>query len=97
MPSPPLDPIVADKAPDAPMLTAYDEEHVVTYLRLLDAEADNADWREVTRLVLHIDPILEPERARLAFESHLVRAKWMTSHGYRHLLRSGVGDCKKEK
>ena len=40
MPSPPLDPDVADLAPDDPVLTAYDEQHVVTYLRLLDADAD---------------------------------------------------------
>ena len=49
MPSPPLDPDVADLAPDDPVLTAYDEQHVVTYLRLLDADADHADWREVAR------------------------------------------------
>ena len=45
MPSPPLDPDVADVAPDGPVLTDYDEQHVVTYLRLLDADADGADWQ----------------------------------------------------
>ena len=40
MPSTPLDPDVADLAPDGPVLTAYDEQHVVTYLRLLDADAE---------------------------------------------------------
>lgn len=94
MPSPPLDPKVADLAPSEPVLTAYDEEHVVTYLRLLDAEADGADWSEVARLVLHIDPVAEPNRARRSFESHLARAKWMSSHGYRHLLRGGASDDK---
>lgn len=80
---------VADTAPDEPALTAYDKEHAVTYARLLDAEADNADWREVARIVLRIDPLSEPERARRAFDSHLARAKWMARHGYRHLLRDG--------
>jgi len=80
---------VAGTAPDEPALTAYDKEHAVTYARLLDAEADNADWREVARIVLHIDPTTEPERARLAFDSHLARAKWVARHGYRHLLRDG--------
>jgi hypothetical protein len=89
MQSPPLDPDVADLAPTESVLTPYDEQHVVTYLRLLDAEADNADWREAVRLILHIDPSAEPERARHAFDSHLERAKWMSSHGYRHLLRGG--------
>jgi hypothetical protein len=97
MPAPPLDPKVADLAPDGPVLTVYDEQHIVTYLRLLDAEADNADWREAARLVLHIDPTIEPDRARRAFDSHLARAKWMTSHGYRDLLRGIGGDQKKEK
>lgn len=89
MPSPPLDPDVADVAPDGPVLTDYDEQHVVTYLRLLDADADGADWQEVARIVLHIDPEREPERARLAFDSHLTRARWMMNRGYGHLLRGG--------
>jgi len=96
MQSPPLDPKVADFAPTDPALTPYDVDHVVTYLRLLDAEADSADWSEAARLILHIDPIVEPDRARRAFDSHLARAKWMTSHGYRHLLRRG-SDGKTEK
>jgi hypothetical protein len=92
MPSPPLDPDVADVAPDDPVLTAYDQEHVVTYLRLLDAEADHADWQEVTKVVLHIDPAREPDRARRAYDSHLARARWMTTQGYRHLLRRNSDD-----
>ena len=35
----PLDPNIADAAPSDSVLTAYDEEHVITYLRLLDADA----------------------------------------------------------
>jgi hypothetical protein len=86
-PKPPLDPDVADEAPAVGVLTAYDHEHHVTYLRLLDAEADGADWTEVARIVLHIDPTSEPARARRAWDSHLARAKWMTEHGYKLLLR----------
>jgi len=86
---PPLDPDIADLAPSEPQLTPYDQRHAVTYMRLLDAEADNADWREVARIVLQIDHTLEPDRARRAFESHLARAKWAARHGYRHLLRRG--------
>jgi hypothetical protein len=54
-------------------------------MRLLDADAEGADWREVARIVLDIDPEREPDRTRQAFESHLARARW----GYRHLLRRG--------
>jgi hypothetical protein len=69
MRQPPLDPEVADQAPTGNMLTSYDEEHVVTNLRLLDAERDGADWTEVARIVLHIDPAREPERARRAWKA----------------------------
>ncbi len=87
---PPLDPEVANEAPDANTLTGYDQAHLVTYLRLLDADANGADWTEAARIVLHIDPVREPERARRAWESHLRRAKWMTEHGYPHMLRGGA-------
>jgi hypothetical protein len=51
---PPLDPDDADLAPTGPALTAYDEEHAVTYIRMLDADQEGADWREVSRIVLHM-------------------------------------------
>lgn len=86
MGQPSSDPPVADQAPTADVLTAYDQNHTVIYLRLLDAEAEGADWAEVARIVLHIDPAREPERARRAWETHLARAKWMTNRGFRHLL-----------
>jgi hypothetical protein len=90
MQKPPLDPDVADTAPSDSALTVYDEEHIITYLRLLDADAQDADWRDVARIVLHLDPEHDPDRARKAFDSHLSRAKWMTEHGYKHLLRGGA-------
>jgi hypothetical protein len=85
----PLDPPVADCPPAAGTLTGYDQQHLITYLRLLDAEAEGADWTEVSSLVLHIDPNAEPERARTAWRSHLDRAHWMRDNGYRHLLHGG--------
>jgi hypothetical protein len=87
MRQPPLDPDAADEAPVADMLTPYDQEHLVTYLRLLDAQVDRVDWKEAARAILHIDPDREPARARLSWESHMRRAHWMTEEGYRHLLR----------
>ncbi len=86
----PLDPDVADSAPGAPVLTIYDEQHLATYWRLLDAAAEGADWKEVARIVLRIDPDHEPARARNAFDTHLARANWMADHGYRHLLRGAA-------
>jgi hypothetical protein len=86
----PLDPHIADVAPVGSTLTEYDKEHMITYMRVLDADQQGADWREVSRIVLRIDPDTEADRARLAFESHLSRARWMAEQGYRHLLRSGA-------
>ena len=58
---PPLDdPVVAKLAPSGPNLTVYDEERGITYLRMLDGDAEGADWREVSRIVLGIDPEREP-------------------------------------
>jgi Uncharacterized conserved protein (DUF2285) len=90
MRSPPLDPPISDVAPGDRNLTGYDQQHLVTYLRLLDADAEGADWQEVAKIVLHIDPEREPDRAKRAWESHLARAKWMTENGFRHLLRGGA-------
>ena len=81
---------VADAAPVEPFLTGYDMNHLVTYLRLLDADAEGADWREVARIVLSLDVEKDPERTKQVWQSHLARAKWMTETGYRHLLRGGA-------
>jgi len=75
---------LADVAPVGPIVTAYDEEHIDTYLRVLNAAQDGTDWREISRTVLHVDPDQDGERARLVFDSHLARAKWWMTH---HLLR----------
>ncbi|MDE2570151.1 MAG: DUF2285 domain-containing protein [Sphingomonadales bacterium] len=68
-------------------VTSYDERHLVTYLRLLDAEAEGADWREAVSIIFGIDAAREPERAKAVHDSHLARARWMTEAGYRHLLK----------
>ncbi|SEH40370.1 DUF2285 domain-containing protein [Tardiphaga sp. OK245] len=90
MQKPIADPKVANMAPVADQLTAYDEQHFITYLRLLNADADGADWKEVAKMVLQIDPGLEPDRAHRAWETYLTRAQWLAEHGYRHLLRGGA-------
>ena len=81
-----LNPSIADQAPTDPVLTTYDEEHALVYIGLLDAEADGADWMEASVTVLGIDPIREPARAQQAWQSHLVRARWMTGKGNRNFF-----------
>jgi len=58
-----LDHDLADEAPQGPLVTWYDRDHVITYVRLLDAEKESADWRDASRIVLHVDPDREPDRA----------------------------------
>ena len=89
---PELDPDVEDEAPTGPDITIYDEEHFVTYLRLLDADKEGADWTEVARIVLHRDPSTDPARTRRCWESHLARAQWMTKTGYRRILEQAVAE-----
>lgn len=81
-----LDPDVADEVPWSDKITPYDRAHYVTYMRLLDAERDGADWKEVSQIVLHRDPIAQPDRTRRCWEDHLRRAHWMTHTGYRRIL-----------
>ncbi|SDG96636.1 DNA -binding domain-containing protein [Pelagibacterium luteolum] len=87
-PKPEREPEIADAPVFTDRLTDYDYRLMIVYLRLLDAEADGADWTEAARIVLRIDPDAEPERALHAHETHLARAHWMTRQGYRHLLRA---------
>ncbi len=80
---------IAEEAPSDAQLTDYDRAHLPIYLRLLDAAAEGAAWEEVTHIVLGIDPAREPARAKHTHDSHLARARWLSEHGYRDLLRRG--------
>ncbi|WP_421934272.1 DNA -binding domain-containing protein [Phenylobacterium sp.] len=80
-----------DEPPQQPSLTDYDRAHLRTYLRLLDAADDGADWREAVSVIFGLDIADDPDRARRVHDSHLGRARWMTEHGYRDLLRQAPG------
>jgi len=82
MTTPPFD----DRPPAADRITAYDERHFVTYLRLLDAAEEGADWQEAAQIIFGLDSQARPDHARLVHDAHLERALWMTTRGYRHLL-----------
>ena len=79
-------PAFKDSPPQTDRVNAYDEAHLATYLRLLDAAEEGADWREVAGIVFDLNVDADPERARRMHDSHLARARWMTEKGYRHLL-----------
>ncbi|MCW8060844.1 DNA -binding domain-containing protein [Agrobacterium tumefaciens] len=82
------DAVFEDSPPLTDRVNAYDEAHFATYLRLLDAAEEGADWREVVRIVFGLDPDADLERARRLHDTHLARARWMTETGYRHLLET---------
>lgn len=73
--------------PQSSSITDYDRLHLKLYLRLLDADDDHADWREVARVLFDMEPDREPENARRIYESHLSRARWMSASGYKDLLK----------
>lgn len=76
-----------DSPPDSTELTDYDRARMKEYMRVIDAATEGADWREAVAVIFGIDPEVEPDRARRVHDSHLARARWMTEHGYRQLLR----------
>lgn len=78
-----------DEPPESTALTDYDRKHMKLYIRLLDAAEDGAHWKEVVEVLFGIDANSDPERAQSIHDAHLARARWMTEHGYRHLLRMG--------
>ncbi|CAM5592720.1 hypothetical protein ATER59S_05320 [Aquamicrobium terrae] len=78
-----------DQPPESSELTDYDRAHMKEYMRVLDASADGADWREAVAVIFGLDAEAEPDRARRVHDTHLARARWMTEHGYRQLLREG--------
>lgn len=88
---PALDPDIADLAPWSQTLTDYDRQHLLVYLRLLDARDEGADWREAAHLILRRDAGVDEAAARRCWETHLERAQWMTETGYKDLLSSKAG------
>lgn len=87
-----LDPDVDDEAPAGDAITPYDEQHFVTYMRLLDAKAEGAHWTEVARIVLHRDPAADELRTRRCWQSHLDRAQWLSREGYRRILEQAAAN-----
>ena len=65
-----------DRPPVTERVNAYDEQHLVTYLRLLDADAEGADWREVVLIVFGLDPRASPSAPR-----SFMTATWLARAG----------------
>lgn len=79
-----------DEPPAEDRITDYDRAHFKTYLRILDADAEGADWEEAVEIIFGINPRQDRDHALKIHSAHLARARWMTEHGYRHLLRGDL-------
>lgn len=77
---------LVERAPSAKRLTAYDEAHLITYLRLLDANASGERGTGLLQIVLDDNPALSQLQAGRAVASHLKRALWISATGYRQFL-----------
>ncbi len=83
-------PQILDEPPASTAITDYDREHMKLYLRLHDSATSGADWCEAVAVLFGLDPAAEPERAQHVYDTHLARARWMTTDGYRLLVQEGT-------
>jgi hypothetical protein len=72
-------------APTDDVVTDYDRAHLQQYVRLLDARTQGVSTAEMCRQILEIDPAATAEEAEMTLKSHLDRAVWLTSVGFRQL------------
>jgi Uncharacterized conserved protein (DUF2285) len=72
--------------PEDDAITLYDRLHFTQYLQLLDAQAMGLAWTEAAVRILALD-MTDAAAARRSYCANLARARWMTSRGYRHLLK----------
>lgn len=79
---------IRDQAPKGGALTDYDRAHAKLYVRMLDAEVAGAAWQDVAARLLDIEPARDGERAKLRYDTHLARARWLRDGGYAALLES---------
>lgn len=64
-----------ENPPAGARLTAYDREHLWSYLRLLDAEAAGATWQEVVYDLFKLDPASDSERLQRMHAANLARVR----------------------
>jgi len=67
-------------------VTEYDRRHFKVYLLLLDASDNGIDWRVSYKDAFDDNPNNNPEKSQTIYQTHLKRAKWMTTNGYLQLL-----------
>jgi hypothetical protein len=74
-----------ETVPSGDLVTDYDRAHLQLYIRLLDARSAGTSSDDMCRLILEIDPTSDRDRAQKLLASHLERADWMSSVGFRQI------------
>ncbi len=72
--------------PESDTITAYDRHCFKLYIMLLDADDSGEEWSDVYKRNFEKTAIQNHKRAFQHYQSHLKRAKWLTSTGYQQLL-----------
>jgi Uncharacterized conserved protein (DUF2285) len=75
-------------------IAPYDRECATVYLRLLDAEAAGAPWREAAEVVLGLGADVDDDWVCRIHQSHLARAHWLVDGGYKDLLTLPYEDAR---
>ena len=74
-----------EPAPSGDVVTDYDRAHLQLYIRLLDARSAGASSDDMCRFILEVDPTSDPVGTHKLLKSHLERADWMSSVGFRQI------------
>jgi hypothetical protein len=78
-------------APTCHDVTEYDRVHYLLYARLLDAQSEGNDWSVAASVILGCDVSTHPEAARLCYDSHVSRARWLIDAGVDLVLERHSG------
>lgn len=73
-------------APTDEEVTDYDRRCFKLYLMLLEADNAGQTWESAYESAFGSDPVTDKIQCKLQFDTHLRRARWMSSDGYRQLL-----------
>lgn len=77
------------EAPDGDVVL-YDRQHLLIYAELVDADDAGVCWRDGALEILGIDPAVDADFARCAWDSHLARARWIIGDGL-HIATEAFG------
>ena len=82
---------IEDLAPSDSVLTDYDRKHFLTYARLIDAANEGVEWKTAAASILQRNVVGDPDAAKLCYDSHLARTRWIASEGLEGILKGKQG------